>query len=40
MMKLRKYHSLEFPKLSKIYDASIEKVISYKTEQEFLFELS
>ena len=40
MMKLRKYHSHEFLKLSKLYNAIIQKVMSYKTEQEFLFELS
>ena len=40
MKKMRKYHSLEFAKLSKIYDAIIQKVISYKTEQEFFFKLS
>ena len=40
MMKLWKYHSHAFFKLSLLYDASIQKVISYKTEAEFLFELS
>ena len=40
VMKLRKYHSHEFLKLSKLYNAIIQKVMSYKTEQEFLFELS
>ena len=41
MMKLRKYHSHEFLlKLSKLYNAIIQKVMSYKIEQEFLFELS
>ena len=40
MMKLRKYHSQEFLKLSKLYNAIIQKVRSYKIEQEFLFELS
>ena len=40
MMELRKYHSLEFPTSSKLYDTIVQKVISYKTEQEFLFELS
>ena len=40
MMKLRKYHNLEFFKLSKLYNAIIQKVMSYKIEQEFLFELS
>ena len=40
VMKLRKYHSHECLKLSYLYDAIIQKVISYKTEPEFLFELS
>ena len=40
MMKLRKYHSREFLKLSKLYSAIIQKVMSYKIEQELLFELS
>ena len=40
MMKLRKYHSHEFLRLSKLYNAIIQKVMSYKIEQEFLFELS
>ena len=40
MMKLRKYHSHEFLKLSKLHNAIIEKVMSYKTQQKFLFELS
>ena len=40
MMKLRKCHSYEFLKLSKLYNAIIQKVMSYKIEQEFLFELS
>ena len=40
MMKLWKYHSHEFLKLSKLYNAIIQKVMSYKIEQEFLFELS
>ena len=40
VMKLRKYHNHEFLKLSYLYDAIIRKVISYKTEPEFLFELS
>ena len=33
MMKLRKYHSHEFLKLSKLYNAIIQKVMSYKIEQ-------
>ena len=37
MMKVRKYHSHDFLKLSWLYDASIEKVISDKIEQDFLF---
>ena len=37
MMKLRKYHSHEFLKLSKLYNAIIQKVMSYKIEQEFLY---
>ena len=37
MMKLRKYHSHEFLTLSKLYDAIIQKVISYKIESEILF---
>ena len=40
MMKLRKYHSHEFLKLSKLYNEIIQKIMSYKLEQEFLFELS
>ena len=40
MMKLRKYHSHEFLKLSILYNAIIQRVMSYKIEQEFLFELS
>ena len=40
MMKLRKCHSHEFLKLSKLYNAIIQKVMSNKIEQEFLFELS
>ena len=40
MMKLRKYLSHEFLKLSKLYNANSQKVMSYKIEQEFLFELS
>ena len=40
MMKLRKYHSHEFLKLSKLYNVIIQEVMSYKIEQEFLFELS
>ena len=31
---------MHFFKLSLLYDASIQKVISYKIEAEFLFELS
>ena len=40
MMKLRKYHTHGFIKLSKLYNAIIQKFMSYKIEQEFLFELS
>ena len=40
MMKSREYHSHGFIKSSKLYNAIIQKVISYKIEQEFLFELS
>ena len=40
MMKLRKYHSHEFLKVSQLYDAIIQKAISYKIEPEFLFELT
>ena len=40
MMKLRKYHSHEFPKLSKLYNVITQRVMSYKIEQDFLFELS
>ena len=40
MMKLRKYLSHEFLKLSKLYNANSQKVMSYKIEQGFLFELS
>ena len=40
MMKLWKYHSHVFLKLSSLYDAIIQKVISHKIEQGFLFELS
>ena len=40
MMKLRKYHSHELLKLLQLYDAIIQKVIFYKIEPEFLFELS
>ena len=40
MMKLRKYHSHELLKSLQLYDAVIQKVISYKIEPEFLFELS
>ena len=40
MMKLRKYHSHELLKLLQLYDAIIQKVISYKIEPEFLLELS
>ena len=40
MMKLRKYDSHEFIKLSELYDAIIQKVISYKVEPEFVFESS
>ena len=38
MMKLWKYHSHGFIKLSKLYNAIIQKVMSHKIEQEFLFE--
>ena len=38
MIKLLKYHSHEFLKLS--YNAIIQKIFSYKIEPEFLFELS
>ena len=40
MMILREYHSHEFLKLSKLYNTIIQKVVSYKIAQEFLFELS
>ena len=40
MMKLRKYHSHEFLKLSYLYDTIIQKVISYKFEPDFMFEVS
>ena len=40
MMKLRKYLSHEFLKLSKLYNAKSQEVMSYKIEQGFLFELS
>ena len=40
MMKLRKYHSHELFKLLQLYVAIIQKVMSYKIEPEFLFELS
>ena len=40
MMKLRKYHSHEFPKASKLCDAIIQKALSYKIEADFLFELT
>ena len=40
MMKLRKYHSHKFLKLSKLYDTIIQKDISYKIESKFLFQLS
>ena len=40
MIKLRKYHSREVLKLSLLYDAIIQKVICYKIETEFLFQLS
>ena len=40
MMKLPKCNSHEFLKLSKLYNAIIQKVMSYKIEPELLFELS
>ena len=40
MMKLRKHHSHEFIVLSWIYNAIIQKAISYKIKPGFLFELS
>ena len=40
MMNLRVYHSHGFFKLSWLYDAIIQKVISNTIEPEFLFELS
>ena len=40
MMKLRKYHSHEFLKVSKLCDAIIQKSLSYKIEPEFLYELT
>ena len=40
MMKLRKYHSHEFLKVSKLRDAIIHKALSYEIEAEFLFELT
>ena len=40
MMNLWKNNSHEFLNLSWLYDDIIQKVISYKIEQELLFELS
>ena len=40
MMKLRKYHSHEFLKVSLLCDAIVQKALSYKIEPEFLFELT
>ena len=40
MMKLRKYHSHEFLKVSFLCDAIIQKALSLKIELEFLFELT
>ena len=40
MMKLRKYHSHEFLKVSKLSDAIFQKALSYTIQAEFLFELT
>ena len=40
MMKLWKYYSHEFLKVSELCDAIIQKALSYKIEAEFLFELT